>query len=75
MAQAPTEKKARKAPKKRPVFVGLQVLDESGQPMPISKDRVRLIICTRDAGSMLDILEAKSGENKYAFYKKVDAVE
>ena len=75
-APAPgTTKSGRKAPKKRPVFVGLQILDENGQPMQFPKERINLIIATRDAGSLLEILDGNKEEYKFATYKKVDAVE
>ena len=74
MAQAPTEqKKARKAPKKRPVFVVMQQLGDDGQPVKVSKENFKLITVTRDAGSALDIMD--SGNHAHAFYKKVDAVD
>lgn len=53
----------------KPVFVVFQVLDESGKPMPFPKDRVSLIIGTRNAAEALEIMDG--GKYAHATYKKV----
>jgi hypothetical protein len=63
------EKKARKAPGARPVFAVCQILDDQGNPVEFPKDRLNLIVATRNAAEALEVMENPA--NKNAFYKKV----
>ncbi len=67
IAGAAKKSRAPSAPK--PVFVVFQVLDESGQPMAFSKDRVNLIVGTRNAAEALELMDG--GKHAHATYKKV----
>ena len=72
MAQAPTNapKKERAKPKKRSVMVVMQMLDNEGRPVAVSKDNFRLLAVTRDGATALDAMEGHDN----AFYRKVDEV-
>lgn len=63
----PKQQRAKPGPK--PVFVVFQVLDESGKPMAFSKDRVQLIVGTRNAAEALEVMDG--GKFAHATYKKV----
>ena len=67
-----TTKSGRKTPKKRPVFVVMQMIGDDGQPVKVAKENFKLIAVTRDAGMALDVMD--SGNHAHAFYKKVDEV-
>jgi hypothetical protein len=71
MADAtPNKAKAtRRAAGPKPVFVVFQVLDESGQPIEFPKDRINLIVGTRNAAEALEVMDG--GKFVHATYKKV----
>lgn len=62
--RAPRKARAPSAPK--PVYAVVQVLDESGQPMAISKDRIRIVSFEKSAEAVLNKVE--SGEFLHAVY-------
>jgi len=53
----------------KPAFIVLQVLDESGNPAPFDKKRVKVLAVERDAGKVLEAIDA--GEYTDAFYLRV----
>jgi hypothetical protein len=56
------EKKTRKAPVSKVVHV-FEVLDESGQPMAITKAQINTIVATRNTETILDMMEAGDHPN------------
>ncbi len=50
----------------KPVYVILQVLDDSGQPMQVDKKRVKLLGVERDSDVVLQQIDG--GEHEHAFY-------
>jgi hypothetical protein len=71
MANAPKAtdgvKKTKAAPQPKPIFLGIEVLDENGQPMTFDKSRINVITATKDASELLTLLES----NPNAFSKKL----
>lgn len=65
MADGEKKKRAPQGPK--PVFVIMQLLGDDGNPIQIDKERVNVIVGTRNAGAALEAMEGY--EN--AFYKAV----
>ena len=61
--------KVRKAPVRKPVFLAVEVMDVDGKAMKISKEQINIIAVTKDAGSLLEMLEG--GEHPSAVFKKV----
>ncbi len=59
--------KKRAAPKFKPVYAVMQVLDENGEPMEFDKNRINILVGSKDTEGVLDSLES----NKFAFAKKV----
>ncbi len=59
--------KARAKPKRRPIFVVLQVLDNDGVAVEFDKNRVSMVLGSNDTEKVLDAME----ELPHAFYKKV----
>jgi len=53
----------------KPAFIVLQVLDEQGMPAPFDKKRVKVLAVERDAGKVLEAIDA--GEYTDAFYLRV----
>ena len=50
----------------KPAFFIVQILDESGQPMPFDKKRVKLVAVERSAEKVMDAMEGGTYPN--AFY-------
>mgnify|MGYP001574654956 CR=1 FL=1 len=72
MADVKVEKKVkaqRKTQGPKPVFVVFQVMDENGRPIDFPKDRVNMIVGTRNAAEALEVMD--SGNHQFATYKKV----
>ena len=69
MADSTAPKTKRKAQGPRPLFVAIQMLDEDGSPMEFSKERIRIIAASRNAGEILDVMDG--GQYPHATYKKV----
>ena len=63
------EEKSKFTRSERPAYAALQILDEIGEPMNISKDRIKVIKGSKDAGVILDVLD--SNEHKNVTYIKV----
>lgn len=63
---APKVKRTRSPSAPKPVYAVVQVLDESGEPMPISKERIRIVSFEKSAEAVLTKVE--SGEHKHAVY-------
>ena len=51
-------KRARAPSKPKPVYVVLQILDENGNPISVSKDRVNVIGFTKSSDGVLAITES-----------------
>ena len=60
------EKAKRKIPVRRR-FAVFQILDESGQPMEVGKEQVKLIAITASATEVLEVMEG--GQHKHATYR------
>lgn len=60
------KRRPRSAPKARPAFFVIQVLDEQGQPMPFDKKRIKVVLVERDAEVVMDVVD--KGDNAHAFY-------
>lgn len=60
MANAPkaTEngapKKTKAAPVPKPIYIGLHILDENGQPTSFDKSKVSVVIATKDSGALVE---------------------
>lgn len=52
-----------------PIYAVMQIMDDQGSPMAISKDYVKVIGGYKSAENVLDIME--SGQYKNAIYKKI----
>lgn len=63
---AAKKRRPRAAPKARPAFFVIQLLDEQGQPMPFDKRRVKVLLVERDAEAVMDMTD--KGEHPHAFY-------
>ena len=50
----------------KPAFFVIQVLDDSGQPMPFDKKRIKLVKVERNAEAVLELVEGN--EAPHAFY-------
>jgi len=63
------EDKAKAKRRTLPIYAVMQVCDESGKPIQISKDDVKIIGGYKSAENVLDIME--SGQYENAIYKKI----
>lgn len=70
MATSPTAPKAARKPRApsapKAVYAVVQVLDEAGTPMAITKDRIRIVSFEKSAEAVLTKVE--SGEFPHAVY-------
>lgn len=62
----PKAKRARTTAMSKPVYVLLQISDESGQPMPFDKNRIKLVGMLRSGEDVLNAIEGGNVPN--AFY-------
>jgi len=53
----------------KPAFVVMQILDEHGQPHAFDKKRVKVLAVERDAGKVLEAIDA--GDYTDAFYLRI----
>ena len=63
------EDKAKIKRRTLPIYAVMQIMDETGSPMQISKDDIKVIGGYKSAENVLDIME--SGQYKNAIYKKI----
>ncbi|KKN03637.1 hypothetical protein LCGC14_1105650 [marine sediment metagenome] len=64
------EKKAKKTRTVKPVYVVLQVTDDAGNTIKLTKENVAVVSTHKDAGELLDMLDA-GGLPEGAFYKRI----
>lgn len=62
----PRQRRRRSPSVAKPAFFIVQILDESGQPMPFDKKRVKLVAVERSAEKVMDAMEGGTYPN--AFY-------
>ncbi len=62
--------KAKKTRTVKPVYVVMQVKDENGQTIKLTKENVTVISTHKDAGELLDMLDA-GRLPEGAFYKRI----
>lgn len=60
------KRRTRTAGPPKPAFVILQINDDSGQPMPIDKKRVKIVAVERSAEKVMEAME--EGQYQNAFY-------
>ena len=66
-AQAPAKAKRKRSPSvAKPAFFVIQILDESGQPVPFDKRRVKLLKVERNAEIIMEMMD--NAEYPNAFY-------
>lgn len=53
----------------KPAFVVMQIMDEHGQPTAFDKKRVKVLAVERDAGKVLEAIDA--GDYTDAFYLRI----
>jgi hypothetical protein len=63
------EKATKKKRTRKPTYVVMQVVDEQGNPMNVTKEQINILGGFTDAEKVLDAIE--SGEYPGAVYKKV----
>jgi hypothetical protein len=54
---APKQKRTRAASAPKPAYFIVQILDENMQPMPFSKERIKILGVERNAEKVLEITE------------------
>mgnify|MGYP003144647305 FL=1 len=63
------EKAAKKTRTVKPIYIVMQVTDEGGNPMSVTKEQINILGGFKDAEKVLDAIE--SGDHPGAVYKKV----
>lgn len=68
--EQPAKKRRSRSPSvAKPAFVVMQILGEDGQPHPFDKKRVKVLAVERDAGKVLEAIDA--GDYTDAFYLRI----
>lgn len=64
-----TETTTKRAPSKpRPLFILMQVKDETGQVVKVDQSQIEIVACSRNAADVLEALD--SGAHEGVIYKK-----
>ena len=67
--QGVKRRRARSPSVAKPAFVVMQITDENGQPQAFDKKRVKVLAVERDAGKVLEAIDA--GDYTDAFYLRI----
>jgi hypothetical protein len=67
--EQPKRRRTRSPSVSKPAFVVMQILDEQGQPHAFDKKRVKVLAVERDAGKVLEAIDA--GDYTDAFYLRI----